>query len=76
VAAGVKTCAALQQAQGLVQGKDLCHIVTGRLSDGQACGRLPWRSIGKQGKVAWIYHDASYYVNNHTRQRFKATMKI
>ena len=32
-------------------------------------------SIGKKGKIAWIYHDAQYYVTNQRDQAFKKTIE-
>src|SRR5437667_10836140 len=32
-------------------------------------------AIGKKGKVAWIYHDAQYYVTNQRDNAFKTTIE-
>ncbi len=76
VANGVKIVLLSNKPKDFVQGKDYVTIVTDDLfqmgkhaADGLAA------AIGKKGKVAWIYHDAQYYVTNQRDNAFKATIE-
>jgi ribose transport system substrate-binding protein len=76
VAAGVKIVLLSNKPKDFVQGKDYVTIVTDDLFQmGKQAADALAASIGKKGKVAWIYHDASYYVTNQRDNAFKATIE-
>jgi ribose transport system substrate-binding protein len=76
VAAGVKIVLLSNKPKDFVQGKDYVTIVTDDLFQmGKHAADALAASIGKKGKVAWIYHDASYYVTNQRDNAFKATIE-
>ena len=55
---------------------DYSAIVTDDLFQmGKQAADLLAASMGKKGKVGWIYHDASYYVTNQRDNAFKSTIQ-
>src|SRR6185436_906782 len=61
---------------GYVQGKDYVGIVTDDLFQmGKQAADALAAAIGKKGKVAWIFHDAKYYVTNQRDNAFKETIE-
>lgn len=76
VAAGVKIVLLSNKPKDFVQGKDYVTIVTDDLFQmGKHAADALAGAIGKKGKVAWIYHDAQYYVTNQRDNAFKATIE-
>jgi ribose transport system substrate-binding protein len=76
VASGVKIVLLSNKPKGFVQGKDYVSIVTDDLFQmGKHAADALAAAIGKKGKVAWIYHDAQYYVTNQRDNAFKATIE-
>ena len=61
---------------GYVQGKDYVGIVTDDLFQmGKQAADALAAAMGKKGKVAWIFHDAQYYVTNQRDNAFKTTIE-
>jgi ribose transport system substrate-binding protein len=76
VEAGVKIVLLSNVPAGYVQGKDYVGIVTDDLYQmGKQAADALAASIGGKGKVAWIFHDAQYYVTNQRDNAFKATIE-
>ncbi|MDQ0390589.1 substrate-binding domain-containing protein [Labrys monachus] len=76
VEAGVKVVLLSNKPKDFVQGKDYVTIVTDDLFQmGKQAADALAAAIGKKGKVAWIYHDAQYYVTNQRDNAFKATIE-
>jgi ribose transport system substrate-binding protein len=76
VAAGVKIVLLSNKPKDFVQGKDYVAIVTDDLFQmGKHAADALTAAIDKKGKVAWIYHDAQYYVTNQRDNAFKATIE-
>jgi ribose transport system substrate-binding protein len=76
VDAGVKIVLLSNVPAGYVQGKDYVGIVTDDLFQmGKQAADALAASIGKKGKVAWIFHDAQYYVTNQRDNAFKTTIE-
>ena len=76
VAAGVKIVLLSNKPKDFVQGKDYVAIVTDDLFQmGKHAADAMAAAIGKKGKIAWIYHDAQYYVTNQRDNAFKATIE-
>lgn len=76
VASGVKIVLLSNKPKDFVQGKDYVTIVTDDLFQmGKHAADALADALGKKGKVAWIYHDASYYVTNQRDKAFKATIE-
>ena len=76
VASGVKIVLLSNKPKGFVQGKDYVTIVTDDLFQmGKHAADALADAIGKKGKVAWIYHDAQYYVTNQRDNAFKTTIE-
>ncbi len=76
VASGVKIVLLSNKPKGFIQGKDYVTIVTDDLFQmGKHAADALADSINKKGKVAWIYHDAQYYVTNQRDNAFKATIE-
>ena len=76
VASGVKIVLLSNKPKDFVQGKDYVTIVTDDLFQmGKHAADALAASIGKKGKIAWIYHDAQYYVTNQRDNAFKATIE-
>jgi ribose transport system substrate-binding protein len=75
IAAGTKIVLLSNKPKGFVQGKDYVTIVTDDLFQmGKHAADALAASLGKKGKVAWIFHDAQYYVTNQRDNAFKATI--
>jgi ribose transport system substrate-binding protein len=76
VASGVKIVLLSNKPKDFVQGKDYVTIVTDDLFQmGKHAADALAASIGKKGKIAWIYHDAQYYVTNQRDNAFKSTIE-
>jgi ribose transport system substrate-binding protein len=76
VESGVKIVLLSNVPAGYVQGKDYVGIVTDDLFQmGKQAADALAAAIGKKGKVAWIFHDAKYYVTNQRDNAFKATIE-
>jgi len=61
---------------GYKQGSDYVAIVTDDLFQmGKQAADVLAKSLGNKGKVAWIFHDAQYYVTNQRDNAFKATIE-
>jgi ribose transport system substrate-binding protein len=76
VAAGVKIVLLSNKPKDFAQGKDYVAIVTDDLFQmGKHAADALAAAIGKKGKIAWIYHDAQYYVTNQRDNAFKATVE-
>lgn len=76
VDAGVKIVLLSNVPAGYVQGKDYVGIVTDDLYQmGKQAADALATAIGGKGKVAWIFHDAQYYVTNQRDNAFKATIE-
>lgn len=76
VDAGVKIVLLSNVPAGYVQGKDYVGIVTDDLYQmGKQAADALAAAIGGKGKVAWIFHDAQYYVTNQRDNAFKATIE-
>ncbi len=73
---GVKLVFMSNLPQGYVQGKDYVSIVTDDLFGmGKAAAEMLADAMGKKGKIAWLYHDASYYVTNQRDNAFKTVIE-
>jgi ribose transport system substrate-binding protein len=76
VESGVKLVLLSNTPAGYVQGKDYVGIVTDDLFQmGKQAADALAAAIGKKGKVAWIFHDAKYYVTNQRDNAFKETIE-
>ena len=76
VEAGIKIVLLSNVPAGYVQGKDYVAIVTDDLFQmGKQAADALAAAIGKKGKVAWIFHDAQYYVTNQRDNAFKTTIE-
>ncbi|MCR6636699.1 substrate-binding domain-containing protein [Devosia sp.] len=61
---------------GYAHGTDYAAIVTDDLFQmGKQAADVLAASIGGEGKVGWIFHDADYYVTNQRDNAFKATIE-
>jgi ribose transport system substrate-binding protein len=59
-----------------VHGEDYAAIVTDDLFQmGKQAADALAAAMGETGKVAWIYHDATYYVTNQRDNAFKTTIE-
>ena len=76
VEAGVKIVLLSNVPSGYVQGTDYVGIVTDDLFQmGKQAADALAAAIGNEGKVAWIFHDAQYYVTNQRDNAFKSTIE-
>src|SRR5688500_312514 len=76
VEAGTKIVLLSNVPSGYEHGKDYVAIVTDDLFQmGKQAADALAAAIGKKGKVAWIYHDAQYYVTNQRDNAFKSTIE-
>src|SRR5690242_939849 len=76
VEAGTKIVLLSNVPSGYKQGKDYVAIVTDDLFQmGKEAADALAAAIGKKGKVAWIFHDAKYYVTNQRDNAFKETIE-
>jgi len=72
---GVKLVFMSNLPAGYVQGKDYVGIVTDDLYGmGKAAAEMLADALGKKGNIAWIYHDANYYVTNQRDNAFKTVI--
>jgi ribose transport system substrate-binding protein len=61
---------------GYVQGRDYVSIVTDDLFGmGKAAAEMLADAMGKKANVAWLYHDAAYYVTNQRDKAFKTVLQ-
>lgn len=76
IESGTKIVLLSNKPKDFVHGKDYVSIVTDDLFQmGKHAADALAESIGKKGKVAWIFHDAQYYVTNQRDNAFKATIQ-
>ena len=76
IEAGSKIVLLSNTPAGYKQGKDFVAVVTDDLFEmGKHAADALAASIGRKGKVAWIFHDAQYYVTNQRDQAFKTTIE-
>jgi ribose transport system substrate-binding protein len=76
VEAGVKVVLLSNVPSDYKQGKDYVAVVTDDLFQmGKQAADALAAAMGKKGKVAWIYHDAQYYVTNQRDNAFKTTIQ-
>jgi ribose transport system substrate-binding protein len=62
--------------KGFVQGRDYVAVVTDDLFQmGKQAADALAAAIGDRGKVAYLFHDASFYVTNQRDQAFKKTIE-
>lgn len=72
---GVKLVFLSNVPNGYKVGIDYVSIVTDDLSQmGELAANALAKSIGNKGEIAWLYHDAQYYVTNQRDQAFKRTI--
>lgn len=73
---GVKLVFMSNLPVGYVQGRDYVSIVTDDLYGmGKAAAEMLADSMNKKGNVAWLYHDAEYYVTNQRDKAFKSVIQ-
>jgi ribose transport system substrate-binding protein len=61
---------------GFVQGKDYVTVVTDDLFQmGKHAADALAAAIGDRGTIAYLFHDANYYVTNQRDQAFKKTIE-
>lgn len=76
VEAGAKIVLLSNVPTGYTHGKDYVAIVTDDLFQmGKQAADALATAISKTGKVAWIFHDADYYVTNQRDNAFKTTIE-
>jgi len=76
VEAGVKLVFMSNLPDGYVHGKDYVGIVTDDLFGmGKAAAEMLADALGGKGKIAWLFHDASYYVTNQRDNAFKTVIQ-
>jgi ribose transport system substrate-binding protein len=62
--------------QGYQQGEDFVATVTDDLYQmGKQAADALAKAIGEEGEVAYIFHDAQYYVTNQRDEAFKSTIE-
>lgn len=65
-----------QPANGLEAGKDYVSVVSAdNYGNGVASAHLLANSIGKQGKIAALFHDADFFVTAQRFEGFKKTIE-
>jgi len=75
VEAGVSLVFMSNLPAGYIQGKDYIGIVTDDLFGmGKAAAEMLGDALGGKGKIAWLFHDASYYVTNQRDNAFKTVI--
>jgi ribose transport system substrate-binding protein len=75
-AEGVQLVFLSNTPSGYVQGEDFVAIVTDDLFQmGKQAADALAEALGGEGKVAWIYHDAQYYVTNQRDNAFRTTIE-
>ena len=73
---GVKLVFLSNVPAGYKQGMDYVSIVTDDLFQmGKQAADALAKSLRNKGKVAWIYHDAQYYVTNQRDNAFRKTIE-
>jgi ribose transport system substrate-binding protein len=76
VDAGVELVFLSNVPAGYTHGEDYVSIVTDDLFQmGKQAADALAESIGGEGEVGWIYHDAEYYVTNQRDNAFKTTIE-
>jgi len=76
VESGTKIVLLSNQPKGFTHGKDYVTIVTDDLFQmGKQAADVLAEALGKKGKIAWIFHDAQYYVTNQRDNAFKTTIQ-
>lgn len=76
VEAGTKVVLLSNVPADYKHGTDYVAIVTDDLFQmGKQAADALAAALGKKGKVAWIYHDAQYYVTNQRDNAFKTTIQ-
>ncbi|MEM7446095.1 MAG: substrate-binding domain-containing protein [Pseudomonadota bacterium] len=74
--AGVSLVFLSNLPSGYVHGEDYAAIVTDDLFQmGKQAADALAVAMGGEGQVAWIYHDADYYVTNQRDNAFKTTIE-
>lgn len=74
--AGVKLAFIDNSPAGYEHGKDYVTIVSDDLFQmGSKAADAMAASLGKKGKLGYIYHDADFYVTNQRDQAFKTTIE-
>jgi ribose transport system substrate-binding protein len=74
--AGTKLVLLSNVPEGFTQGKDYVTVVTDDLFEmGKHAADALAAAIGGEGKVAYFFHDASYYVTNQRDEAFKKTIE-
>lgn len=64
-----------QPPKGYVQGKDYVCVVSDDLAQmGKHAGDAMGAALGGKGKVAYVYHDANFFVTNQRDGGFKQTI--
>lgn len=73
---GVKLVFLSLTPEGFEHNRDYAAIVTDDLFEmGKQAADAMAKAIGGKGKIAWIYHDANFYVTNQRDNAFKATIE-
>lgn len=73
---GVKLVFLSNVPAGYKHGTDYISIVTDDLFQmGKQAADVLAKSLGGKGKIAWIFHDAQYYVTNQRDNAFKSTIE-
>jgi ribose transport system substrate-binding protein len=73
---GVKLVFLSNVPAGYKQGTDYVSVVTDDLFEmGKQAADVLARSLLKKGQVAWIFHDAQYYVTNQRDNAFRETIE-
>jgi ribose transport system substrate-binding protein len=74
--AGTKLVLLSNVPEGFTHGKDYVSVVTDDLFEmGKHAADALAAAIGGEGKVAYFFHDASYYVTNQRDEAFKKTIE-
>lgn len=69
---GVKIVVLTTPPAGYAAGEEMVGIVTGELTAyGKAAAEMLGESLGGQGQVGWIFHDADFWFTNQRDQAFK-----
>ncbi|MCC8179525.1 MAG: substrate-binding domain-containing protein [Planctomycetes bacterium] len=73
---GVKIALVDNHPNGFVHGRDYAGIVSDDLFNmGKSVAELMAEKTGGKAKVAWIYHDADFYVTNQRDQAVRTVLK-
>ncbi|HEU4658220.1 MAG TPA: substrate-binding domain-containing protein [Capillimicrobium sp.] len=76
VQAGAKLVLLSNVPTGFKQGQDYVTVVTDDLAEmGHQAADALAGAIGGEGKIAYFFHDAEYYVTNQRDQAFKKTIE-